>query len=151
MTIETVLVDQDVWIDAPPEQVYPYLVEPERVVRWMGRAVELVPSPGGVFRCEMNGHDIFRGEVVELVPNARMVFTFGWEAADSPIAPGGSTVEVTLSAESGGTRVRLVHRDVPAPAAEIHGQGWRLYLDRLAVVAAGGDPGPDPNAASGNM
>ena len=27
----------------------------------------------------------------------------------------------------------------------MHGQGWQLYLDRLEIAAAGGDPGPDPN------
>jgi len=29
-------------------------------------------------------------------------------------------------------------------ACEFHQSGWDLTLDRLAVVAAGGDPGPSP-------
>ena len=151
MTTGRVAVEQEVEINAPIATVYSYLTDPALVVQWMGRAVELDARPGGGFRCEMNDRDIFRGEVVELVPNARVVFTFGWEAVDSPIPPGASTVEITLREESGKTLVRLVHRDVPEPAAEIHGQGWRLYLDRLAVAAAGGDPGPDPNATPGSM
>lgn len=30
------------------------------------------------------------------------------------------------------------------------GEGWDMYLGRLAVAASGGDPGPDPNAAGGS-
>ena len=58
--------------------------------------------------------------------------------------PGCSTVEVLLEADGEGTHLRLIHRDLPsAESAEKHGHGWRHYLDRLAVVAAGEDPGPD--------
>jgi uncharacterized protein YndB with AHSA1/START domain len=146
MTTERVLVEQEVHIKAAPDAVFPYLVDPALMVRWMGRAAEIDARPGGAIRCEMNDENIFGGEIVECTPPSRLVFTFGWEAAYAPIPPGASTVEITLEAAEGGTRVRLVHRDVPAAAAEIHGQGWRLYLDRLAIVAAGGDPGPDPNA-----
>jgi len=151
MTTETVLVDQDVWIDAAPEQVYPYLVEPERIVRWMGRSVELSPAPGGVFRCVISDNDTFRGEIVALEPNSRLEFTFGWEGEGSGIAPGASTVEITLSAEAGGTRVRLVHRDMPAASAEAHVGGWRFFLDRLAIAAVGGEPDATAEPPSGEM
>lgn len=151
MTTGEAMVEQEVRIEASPETVYAYLTDPELIVKWMGRSVALEARPGGLFRCEMNDNDIFRGEIVELVPHSRVVFTFGWEAPGSPIPPGASTVEITLAAESGGTVVRLVHRGVPETAAELHGQGWRLYLDRLAIAAAGGDPGGDPNADPGNM
>lgn len=40
-------------------------------------------------------------------------------------------------------RVRLVHRGLPDDAVSDHGGGWAHYLDRLAVRAAGGDPGPE--------
>lgn len=151
MTAERTIVEQEVYIDAEPEAVFPFLLEPELMIRWMGRTAEIEARPGGAIRCEMNDRDAFSGEIVEIEAPLRVVFTFGWEAEDSPIPPGSTTVEVTLTAEAGGTRVRLVHRDVPALAADIHAQGWRLYLDRLAVAAAGGDPGPDPNAQPGNM
>ena len=43
----------------------------------------------------------------------------------------------------GGVR-RLVHRDLPSPeACAAHEEDWTHYVGRLAVVAAGGDPGPD--------
>jgi hypothetical protein len=33
---------------------------------------------------------------------------------------------------------------VPADLADFHVMGWEHYLDRLAIAAAGGDPGDDP-------
>jgi hypothetical protein len=57
-------------------------------------------------------------------------------------------VEVSLEQDGDGTVVRLRHLALPEESREIHGQGWDLYLGRLTVIAAGGDPGPDPNAGS---
>ncbi|TVZ96600.1 activator of Hsp90 ATPase-like protein [Streptomyces sp. BK340] len=62
-----------------------------------------------------------------------------------PVPPGSSTVEITLEPVPEGTLPRLVHRDLPSPeACAAHEEGWTHYTGRLAVVAAGGDPGPDP-------
>jgi uncharacterized protein YndB with AHSA1/START domain len=74
------------------------------------------------------------------------VFTWGW-ANDPSVPPGSTRVEVTLTVEDGGTRVVLRHYDLPSPGqADHHRKGWELYLARLGVRAADGDPGPDPNA-----
>jgi hypothetical protein len=63
--------------------------------------------------------------------------------------PGSSTVEVLLAADGDGTHVRLIHSGLPsAESATKHGHGWRHYLDRLAVTAVGGDPGPDEFASA---
>lgn len=65
------------------------------------------------------------------------------------VPPGSTTVEVTLTAEGDETVVRLVHLGLPAePVRDDHAMGWRHYLARLATVASGNDPGPDP---MGNM
>jgi Activator of Hsp90 ATPase homolog 1-like protein len=52
-------------------------------------------------------------------------------------------VEVTFTPDDRGTIVTVVHSGLPAADAEQHRLGWAHFLDRL-VVAAGGDPGPDP-------
>ena len=36
-----------------------------------------------------------------------------------------------------------MHRGLPGPMADAHAGGWANYLERLADVAAGNDPGPD--------
>jgi len=51
---------------------------------------------------------------------------------------------VTFEAARGGTLVRLTHAGLPPIALDPHHDGWSHYLDRLALRAAGGDPGPDP-------
>jgi len=39
-----------------------------------------------------------------------------------------------------------VHRDLPVGEGAGHEEGWNHFLPRLAIAAAGGDPGPDPVA-----
>lgn len=53
---------------------------------------------------------------------------------------------MTLIDEDAGTRVVLRHYDLPDhEQTDHHRKGWELYLARLGIRAAGGDPGPDPN------
>ena len=41
---------KSIWIDAPPEVVFSYLTDAEKVARWFGVRAELDPVPGGVYR-----------------------------------------------------------------------------------------------------
>jgi uncharacterized protein YndB with AHSA1/START domain len=83
-----------------------------------------------------------RGQFVELVPGKRVVFTWGW--VDRPgIPPGSTTVEIELSGDTDGTLLVLTHREIPVDEADMQKMGWNHYLPRLALVAAGEDPGPD--------
>jgi uncharacterized protein YndB with AHSA1/START domain len=132
----------EVRIDARPETVFPYFTDPGRIVRWKGREAELEPQPGGIYRVVIRDGQVARGEYVEVTPYTRVVFTWGWE--DGAFAPGTSTVEIDLVPDGEGTIVRLTHTDLPAEERDLHDRGWSHYLSRLAVAAAGGDPGPDP-------
>jgi uncharacterized protein YndB with AHSA1/START domain len=93
----------------------------------------------------VTNNDIARGEYVEIVPHSRVVFTWGWE--NSPIPPGSTTVEISLTPDGDGTIVRLRHTGLASEAVLQHDQGWNHYLSRLVIAAGGGDPGPDPHAA----
>ena len=143
MPTETDLLTQEVLVQASRETVFPFLTDPARMVRWMGRAATLDPRPGGVYRVEVNDQATALGEYVEVDPPNRVVFTFGWEHGDV-VGPGSTTVEIDLVPEGDATLVRLTHRGLPAEAVELHTQGWQNYLPRLAIAAPGGDPGPDP-------
>lgn len=145
------VVEREVRVSARPETVFEFFTDPEKMVRWKGRRAELDPRPGGIYRVEMSERAIVRGEYVEVDPPRRVVFTWGWEGQEAgsgehAVPPGTSRVEVSLEPDGDGTLVRLRHFDLPAEAREIHGQGWDLYLSRLAQAAAGGDPGPDPTS-----
>jgi uncharacterized protein YndB with AHSA1/START domain len=146
-------VEREVKIGASPETVFAYFVDSDKMSRWFGTSAELDARPGGIYRVKINDQIIARGEFVEVEPNRRVVFTFGWEAEENSeshagVPPGSSRVEVALEPDGDGTLVRFRHLDLPEDAREIHGHGWDLYLSRLAVAAAGGDPGPDPNATA---
>jgi uncharacterized protein YndB with AHSA1/START domain len=135
-------------IKARPETIFSYFTDPERWLRWQGVEATVEPRPGGVFRVNVNGGGFASGRFVTVEPPHRIVFTWGWEVEEYGLGrlvpPGASTVEITLADEGDVTLVRLTHRDLPGPAADLHRGGWEHYLGRLVVVASGGDPGPDP-------
>jgi uncharacterized protein YndB with AHSA1/START domain len=141
---ERLTVERDVRVEAPPESVFKFFVDPDHMVRWMGIEATVDPRPGGIYRVNVTGPDVARGEFVEVVPNERVVFTWGWEDESNPVRPGSSTVEVTLEPDRGATIVRLRHFGLPGGADDPHAHGWEHYLGRLVVTASGGDAGPDP-------
>jgi uncharacterized protein YndB with AHSA1/START domain len=140
-------VEREIRIAARPETVFEFFTDPEKMVLWKGRQADLDPQPGGIYRVEMGDRIVARGEYVEVDVPTRVVFTWGWEGQESGphgVPPGSSRVEITLAPDGEGTLVRLRHLDLPEEARQIHGEGWDLYLGRLAVAATGADPGPDP-------
>ena len=147
-TAETTSVERTISIAARPETVWEFLVDPEKATRWMGTSATIEARPGGEYRCEVLPGHIARGQYVELDPPRRLVFTWGWEKGggdDAVVSPGSSTIEIELTPEGDGTRLRFVHRGLPTPeSAESHAHSWDHYLARLEVAAAGGDAGEDP-------
>lgn len=130
-------------IEARPETVFAYFVDPVRYARWMGVDVELDPQPGGRYQVRVPQGYTAMGEFREVDPPRRVVFTWGWEGHDT-VPPGTTEVAVTLTPDGDGTIVRLVHTNLPSPdEVSSHTFGWNRYLDRLVVAAGGGDPGPD--------
>jgi len=143
-TTEQVALTREVVIDASPETVWEFLTDPEKIKRWKGVLVSFDATPGAAYRIEVIPSHIAAGEVVELDPPHRLVYTWGWEVG-GPVSPGSTTVEYELVPEGSGTRLRFTHRDLPnQEAADSHATGWDHYLERLAIASAGGDPGPDP-------
>jgi uncharacterized protein YndB with AHSA1/START domain len=129
-------IEREVRIAAPPEAVFAFWTDPERIVRWMGRVATLEPRPGGAFRLDYNGSDIARGEVLEIDPPRRLVISWGWEAPGDATPPGASIVEVDLAPDSsGGTVLRLSHRGLTDEAVQGHSEGWDQFLAALVNVA----------------
>jgi uncharacterized protein YndB with AHSA1/START domain len=140
------LVEKRLFIDAPPARVYECFIDADLLVEWMAPIAGVEARPGGtVTWTHMNGDSVV-GAFVELVPDRRIVFTYGWDRDDVDIPPGSTTVEIDLRPRDGGTDLHLVHRGLSDPMADAHDGGWTNYLGRLAAVAEGRDPGPDPLA-----
>lgn len=137
-------VERTVRLAAGADTVFRFLTSSTMMERWIGREVRIEAEVGGTLRIDVNGVDVVRGEVLEVEPERKLVFTWGWEDPGSRLPPGTSVVEITLHPDGEETLLHLVHRDLRAEDLPEHEKGWVHYLDRLAVAVAGGDPGPDP-------
>jgi len=145
--IDESVLEREIHISARPEIVFSFFTEPEKMIRWKGLRATLDPQPGGMYRVDINGRDVARGEYLEVTPHTRIVFTWGWEGAEGPLPPGASTVEVSLIPDGEGTTVRLRHLGLPnQPLYKLHAAGWDHYLPRLTAVVEGREAGPDPRA-----
>lgn len=133
----------EVRIEASPETIFGYFVDPEKMCRWMGMTAELDPRPGGRFRVQVTPRFDAVGEFTEVDPPRLVAFTWGWEGG--PVPPGSSLVRVTLTPDASGTIVRLEHSGLAdEEQMKGHTEGWVHYFERLDVVATGGDAGLDP-------
>jgi uncharacterized protein YndB with AHSA1/START domain len=101
----------------------------------VGRGLSIDARAGGkVLIRYPNGVEAL-GEVLEILPMDRIVFTYGYTSG-KPIPPGGSTVTIRLEANETGTRVHLLHEFAEAAARDQHIQGWRFQLSVFANVVA---------------
>jgi uncharacterized protein YndB with AHSA1/START domain len=117
------------------------------MIRWMGIQAEIDLRPGGVYRLDPNGRDVIRGEYVEVVPNRRVVFTWGWENPSEGMAavPAGSTrVEIDLEPHGKGTHASTSY---PSPIAARRTRPARyeycIEQDRTIKLLRAREPG-DP-------
>ena len=131
------VLEREIRIAARPATIFAFFTDPEKMLRWKGISANLDPRPGGVYRVDIDGQHVARGEYVEVVPHSRVVFTWGWEGEGNETPPGASTVEITLAADGDGTIVRLRHRGLSAAERTSHGQGWDHFLPRLVAAAEG--------------
>jgi uncharacterized protein YndB with AHSA1/START domain len=131
-------------IEAPPDVVFDYFVQPELLVRWMGDYARLEATDGGVFAVDINGV-IIRGHYVRLERPHLIEIAWG-EAGNDAMPPGSTRVVVELRAIANGTRVELTHSGLVPDERAKHAIGWPHFLGRLAVAGTGADPGRDPFA-----
>ncbi len=122
----------EITIEASPEVVFHHLTEREGLLRWMAVEARADPVPGGELTWTHENGATMVGRFVELERPTRVVFRYGWADGRLGLAPEASTVEVTLRADGGATRLVLAHRDLPGEAVEEHRGGWAHFLGALA-------------------
>jgi uncharacterized protein YndB with AHSA1/START domain len=138
------VIEHEVRIEASAETVFEFFTDPRKMVQWMGTEATLDPRPGGVCRINPSGQAVMAGEFVEIETPRRIVFTWGWETALLKTPPQSTLVEVSLEPDGDDTVVHLSHRRLKPETVALHRAGWHHYLARLALIAAGADPGRDP-------
>lgn len=130
-------------IDAPPDEVFAALTEPDRLRRWHTVAATIELRAGGDYRFMVTPGHIAAGTVEEVVPGKRLSLSWGWEHEDE-LPPGGSRVVIDLEPDGEGTLLRLHHEALPdTDLGRDHGVGWDHVLDRLVVLGERGDAGWD--------
>ena len=125
--------DRTIVIQATQQTVFSFLTENDRWASWWGTGSTIEPKAGGrVYIRHANGIES-SGEVVEVVPPKRMVFTYGFNSG-KPIPPGSSRVTIDLAPEGQATRLDLRHEFAEAGVRDEHVQGWRYQLSVFGNV-----------------
>lgn len=150
-------------IPAPPREVYRAWLDPDLLRRWLApggitvRRAEVEARMGGHFRIwhVESGADVggFECEIVELVPDERIVFRWGFVGPERTAGRVfDSVLTISLHAAPGGaTKLTLIHErleDLAAAMPHIADNvqvGWELVLEKLAVTL--GTTERDANAA----
>lgn len=121
--------------NAPIEDVWASVTDPERTARWFG-PWSGDPASGriAVTMLVEEGAPSMEARVLECVPPRRLVLETG-DGADA------WHLELDLiQCELSQVTVELSHRlDDPELASQA-GPGWEFYLDRLVAAESGGDP-----------
>ncbi len=146
---EPLMVRREIQIAAPPATVFAFLTDPQKILSWMGTDATTEAHPGGLYLVKGVGGEranVARGAFREVVPVHRLAYSFGWEGKEE-VPPGSSLIEVDLIGRDGGTLLRMTQSGLPNEAqCASHDKGWAHYLGRLAIAAAGRDPGIDRGA-----
>lgn len=122
-------------IEATPERVFDFLTTDTGMTSWMGQWASLDPVPGGQFAVDIAGYPA-QGMFLEVDPPRRVAVSWGFVGSET-LPPGASTVSFELTPISVGTRVEVVHTDLPEDDVPGHAAGWKHFLPRLTRASTG--------------
>jgi uncharacterized protein YndB with AHSA1/START domain len=128
--------ERRITICARPETVFRYFTDSDRFARWWGEGSRIDGRPGGEVLIRLPGGPSVKGEILEIEPPRRIVFTYQFAGG---IPADGSLVTITLDGSEQGTVLNLRHAFSSAKIRDQHVQGWRfqLALFSKAVVEEG--------------
>ena len=137
--------DRTVVIQASPETVFRYFTDSARWAAWWGSGSTIDARPGGRVYVRYPTGDEAAGEVIEVTPPDRIVFTYGY-VRGTPIPVGASRVTIQLEPIDGATRLHLTHELSDAAVRDEHVQGWRYQLSLFGNLVA-----DDQNAGAASI
>lgn len=127
--------DRSLLIEAPSATVFRYFTDSARWASWWGAGSTIDARPGGRVFVKYPGGNEAAGEVIEVTPPSRIVFTYGY-VSGAQIPVGASRVTIQLTPVARGTRLTLTHEFAEAAVRDHHIQGWRYQLSLFANVVA---------------
>ena len=135
-SLEPVTVERSIDLDAPSEEVWQTLADPDELVGWLGVDGTVELEPGGVGRVVDPDGTVRQVLITTVEPGRRLAWHWWPDGGDL------STVEITTEPTDPGTRVRVIETTIPAPApwrAQAGARGmegrWHRALTSLAVTA----------------
>jgi uncharacterized protein YndB with AHSA1/START domain len=125
-------------IDAPADAVWPLLIEPAQVNKWIANNATIEPAVGGTFDLGW-GEGVAASKILDLAPKQRL--SYAWAEHE-----GQATVVTWTLEESGGkTRLSIVHSGFAddEPTGGLYG-GWLNFIVRVQNIAELGDDWAPP-------
>lgn len=114
-------------VAANPEDVYDAWLDSKKHAEMTGSEATVEPRINGRFTA-WDGY--IEGTTVELEPNKRIVQK--WRTTDFPPNSPDSTIEVILEKIESGTRLTLIHSDIPEGQSDDYKTGWKdFYFDPM--------------------
>jgi uncharacterized protein YndB with AHSA1/START domain len=116
MSREADAVERTIFIEAEPETVLGFFVDPSLMAEGFGISHILEARPGGTFRVEVSQGNVAIWVFTNVRPYRRVTFTWGWESADAALAapkPGASRVEIDLHRRMAERASELTHTGFP--------------------------------------
>ena len=120
------------YIDAPRETVWEYLVDKDKLAKWFHEGEGVMETGKPYHLLNDAGERLLGGDVLEMDRPSRLVYTFTHEWLGGKI----TTVTWELCEAYGGTRVYLTHTGFDAADNEMemllsHDGGWEEHFGRL--------------------
>jgi activator of HSP90 ATPase len=109
-------------LHATPEQIYAAWLDSREHGLFTGSAAEIDPQVGGSFTA-WEGY--IQGQTLEVEPFHRI--RQSWRTTEFPEDCGDSDLELLFDSVSEGTRLTLVHTNIPDGQGESYRQGWEDY------------------------
>ena len=105
-----------------PERLYRAWLDSVEHGRFTGGGADIEPVVGGRF---VAWDDYITGMLLQLDPGKRVVMT--WRTTEFPDIAPDSRLEVMFEAEGDGTRLTLIHTDIPPGDGDKYEDGWIDY------------------------
>ena len=114
-------------IPAKPEEIYESWLDSRKHSEMTGSEAKVLPRINGKFTA-WDGY--IQGTTIEMELNRRIVQR--WRTTDFPSNSPDSVVEVVLEEVENGTKVVLIHTDIPEGQREDYKTGWKeFYFDPM--------------------
>ncbi|MFW9864110.1 MAG: SRPBCC domain-containing protein [Candidatus Thorarchaeota archaeon] len=114
-------------ISAKPMEIYESWLDSKKHSAMTGSEAKVEPKVNGKFTA-WDGY--IEGKTIEMEPGKRIIQK--WRTTDFPSGSPDSTVEITLEEVEKGTKVVLIHTEIPEGQKDDYKQGWKdFYFDPM--------------------